>query len=41
MNQKHYQGMYLANLNVNLIVHNEIQITNGIQNYVDARTKIQ
>ena len=41
MNQKHYQGMYIANLNVNLIVHNEIQITNRIQNYVDVRTKTQ
>ena len=41
MNQKHCKNKYHANLNVNLIVKNVIQIKFGITKNVDGSAKIQ
>ena len=41
MNQKYYKNKYHANLNVNLIVKNVIQIKFGITKNVDGSAKIQ
>ena len=40
MNQKHYQSIYYANVNVNLMVENVIQIKSEKTMNVDASVKI-
>ena len=39
MNRKHYQSIYHANANVNLMVENVIQIKSGIMINVDVSVK--
>ena len=39
MNQKHYQNIYLANVNVNLMVENVTQVTGGIMINVGLSVK--
>ena len=39
MNQKHQQSIYHANVNVNLMVENLIQIKSGITINVDVNVK--
>ena len=39
MNQKHWQSLYHANLNVNLLEENVIQINGGLMVNVDVSVK--
>ena len=39
MNQKHWQGIYHVNVNINLIEENVIQIDGGIMIKVDVSVK--
>ena len=40
MNQQHKKNIYHANVNVNLIVENVIQIKSGLMRNVDVSVKI-